>query len=56
MQAGFRYVMRVCESTWDCGTFIILAYQPVLPHELIKINLKMRSIIIITYLTLFFTN
>ena len=30
-----------------------LAYQPVLPHELIKINIRMRSIIIIMYLMLF---
>ena len=32
----------------------ILAYQPVLPHELIKINIRMMSIIIIIYLMLFF--
>ena len=30
-----------------------LVYQPVLPHGLIRINIRMRSIIIIIYLTLF---
>ena len=30
-----------------------LVYQPVLPHRLIRINIRMRSIIIIIYLTSF---
>ena len=34
----------------------LLAYQSVLPHGQIKINIKMMSIIIIMYLTVFFIN
>ena len=33
--------------------FTTLVYQLVLPHELIKINIKIKSIVIIIYLTLF---
>ena len=46
-------MLRVKFLKWNLYTFEVLVYQLVLSHGLIKINIGMRSIIIIIYLSLF---